>query len=246
MEEKFTELGVDYKQHIPLWPHHDKFNGTAKGHNYLISAMHTEEVEPDHQCPHGWKQYQQMGFVGCTQAATEETDRRKACTLASICQISEFVNNNPEWATTNYVSYIQDVQHYGPWVVSTYNNHHNSLFVVPSHLNKSLMYSLGYHHLKQLEYMGARLAQLIEACYIATKMNGGNQSSIYFHHLIHQIQQGGSLPCLPPQCDFVLFANQYLGGSPVLGIHSSRLSLILLNQLNCGRRCMDCAKFYLL
>jgi hypothetical protein len=88
-----------------------------------------EEVKPDHQCPRGWKQYQQMGFVGCTSAATEQTDRRRARALASIHQIPKLVNSNPEWATTNYDSYIWDVQHNRPWAVN-YNEHHDGLFVV--------------------------------------------------------------------------------------------------------------------
>ena len=34
MEKQFTDLGIDYKNHVPLWPHHDKFNGTAKKQDY--------------------------------------------------------------------------------------------------------------------------------------------------------------------------------------------------------------------
>ena len=118
-----------------------------------MSATHMEEVKPDHQCPHGWMQFQWMGFVGCTCAATEQTDKRRAHTLVSIQQLLEFINNNPEQSITNYVDYIHNVQQ-----VQSRAANCNDLFVVPSHLNKSLMYSLGYHHLKQLDDIGARLA----------------------------------------------------------------------------------------
>ena len=64
---------------------------------------------------------------------------------------------NPEWSTTDYVDYIHNVQQ-----VKSQAANENGLFVVPSHLNKLLMYSLSYYHLKQLDDIGVRLVQLIE------------------------------------------------------------------------------------